>query len=252
MRRRSGDIDLQWQWFISGRQRNQQFWQGAGETCCETWGAAVVLSSPLSNLSRWHWEASECDNYHHRKISTNVSCRVSLIAHFLDLPNNVCLSQWVRTNIRYFTQFAFIACPFGTKKIIWKLQLIGRHTLTFLSRLLSNIWPQNLIFLRVSLRSPTSYLVQQSHKEITNDIFVRFKSDSVWWIATTNGGLWGSLVIMEPFFCAVASSGCQKISPITDLLCISLLFLLFAFLCIAACLLQISFVCGDRQMVCNE
>ena len=43
-RRRSGDIDLQWQWFISGRQRNQQFWQGAGETC----GAAVVLSSPLS------------------------------------------------------------------------------------------------------------------------------------------------------------------------------------------------------------
>ena len=54
------------------------------------------------------------------------------------------------------------------------------------------------------------------------------------------------------FFCAVASSGCQKISPITDLLCISLLFLLFAFLCIAACLLQISFVCGDRQMVCNE
>ena len=69
------------------------------------------------HLSRWHWEASECDNYHHRKISTNVSCRVSLIAHFLDLPNNVCLSQWVRTNIRYFTQFAFIACPFGTKKL---------------------------------------------------------------------------------------------------------------------------------------
>ena len=48
VRRRSGDIDLQWQWFISGRQRNQQFWQGAGETCCETCGAAVVLSSPLS------------------------------------------------------------------------------------------------------------------------------------------------------------------------------------------------------------
>ena len=48
------------------------------------------------------------------------------------------------------------------QKFIWKLQLIGRHTLTFLSRLLSNIWPQNLIFLRVSLRSPTSYLVQQS------------------------------------------------------------------------------------------
>ena len=113
------------------------------------------------------------------------------------------------------------------QKFIWKLQLIGRHTLTFLSRLLSNIWPQNLIFLRVSLRSPTSYLVQQSHKEITNDPFVTFKSDSVWWIATTNGGLWGSLVIMEPFFCAVASSGCQKISPITDLLCISLLFSTF-------------------------
>ena len=131
-----------------------------------------------------------------------------------------------------------------------KLQLIGRHTLTFLSRLLSNIWPQNLIFLRVGLRSPTSYLVQQSHKEITNDIFVRFKSDSVWWIATTNGGLWGSLVIMEPFFVPSLLLVARKFRP--SLICFAFLFffLLFAFLCIAACLLQTNGLqwVGDRAI----
>ena len=41
-----------------------------------------------------------------------------------------------------------------------------------------------------------------------------------WWIM----GLAGD---HGTFFCAVASSGCQKISPITDLLCISLLFSTF-------------------------
>ena len=134
------------------------------------------------------------------------------------------------------------------KKIIWKLQLIGRHTLTFLSRLLSNIWPQNLIFLRVSLRSPTSYFVQQSQMTFLWHLRVTLFGESQQQMVDYGARWWSWNLFFVPSLLLVA----RKFRP--SLICFAFLFffLLFAFLCIAACLLQISFVCGDRQMVCNE
>ena len=107
------------------------------------------------------------------------------------------------------------------KKIIWKLQLIGRHTLTFLSRLLSNIWPQNLIFLRVSLRSPTSYLVQQSQMTFLWHLRVTLFGESQQQMVDYGARWWSWNLFFVPSLLLVA----RKFRP--SLICFAFLFFFY-------------------------